>query len=520
MPRMKHVFPLFFLLAHICPIFATATWHHPAGYAGIARLFPIQRSSPVLNHAQALDLLLETAYHTTIEQREVTTTVPLGLALRYLPGFQPKHDIIEDNTVLVADTWFMKELGDAEFVYKTITRTGRLVLLRLLCDPAPTSATPLLRQQYIQRLIHDDTLYRTLEDILKEVRLTERLLYHVLRIIDVHQKTGLAQRLIKSPQKTALIYAYFSRRFLEFFLTALPAATHTLEKATNRLKALCSKDTTPDLEKQCLRTLTVAKDAYNSFIHLLTKAIHPDSTLGRKQELMLCAHLMNSAARLIPELLDPLVLIAHVDAYMACAKIMRAAHQEQQSYCFVHFITDTQRPMLQGTHLHFASQYIKVKEITLGSPKQTSAFISGLSPRKNSYVAYSILLCCVMGQSMGIAPAFRFMHTPFHKLYSFLQGPSMSALPPYNVLIPRLHQAVMHAPSASGGVFAIAPAFFEATYPEKAPEEECITQALACANEPAILSAFFSTQEHAEALPDALKSSIQSITFASTHKHH
>jgi len=129
--------------------------------------------------------------------------------------------------------------------------------------------------------------------------------------------------------------------------------------------------------------------------------------------------------KLHPILFDGMSLIGYLDAYFSLARLIKEQSPLIKArWCFVEYQTDASRPFIQAEdfwHPIVGAQTAVTNSLKLGGTiKPQTIVISGVNQGGKSTIMKSIGLCCLFGQTCGIAPARKFIFTPFSALNTYL----------------------------------------------------------------------------------------------------
>ncbi len=136
------------------------------------------------------------------------------------------------------------------------------------------------------------------------------------------------------------------------------------------------------------------------------------------------ANALLEAKKVLPTMLNGLVLVGYIDAYLSIATLMRERQQSNAPYCFVEFITDAQTPIIHAQdfyHPAIPADKVVLNTLSFAAPQHpNNLIISGVNAGGKSTIMKALALGCLLGQSIGIAPARRFVFTPFHRIGTYL----------------------------------------------------------------------------------------------------
>ncbi|MDQ5890576.1 MAG: mismatch repair protein MutS [Candidatus Dependentiae bacterium] len=210
------------------------------------------------------------------------------------------------------------------------------------------------------------------------------------------------------------------------------AAVNVLLTHLSKIVALSETATFPELSRYTHRYKTedapklkalMARLSYKKF----TPPSHGGipSTLGNIfSHQGYVANALLEAKKVLPLMLDGLTIIGYVDAYLSLATLLRERANTTAPYCFVEFLEHTGTPMIIAEHFyHPAISFDKVvtNSVIIGAPNYpNNIIISGVNAGGKSTIMKALALCCIMGQTVGIAPAQRYAFTPFHTINTYL----------------------------------------------------------------------------------------------------
>ncbi|MDQ5940972.1 MAG: hypothetical protein QG632_698, partial [Candidatus Dependentiae bacterium] len=123
------------------------------------------------------------------------------------------------------------------------------------------------------------------------------------------------------------------------------------------------------------------------------------------------ANALLEAKKVLPIMLNGLVLIGYIDAYLSLATLMRERQQNNAPYCFVEFIENSQTPVIHAQdfyHPSIPADKVVLNTLSLAAPEHpNNLVISGVNAGGKSTIMKALVLGCLLGQSVGIAPAKR-----------------------------------------------------------------------------------------------------------------
>jgi DNA mismatch repair protein MutS len=126
----------------------------------------------------------------------------------------------------------------------------------------------------------------------------------------------------------------------------------------------------------------------------------------------------------IPTILTSYPFVGLLDAYFSIATLIKEYSNTKTPFCFVDIITNSATPYLKATgfyHPLLEAHRTVANSLTLGSEKNPrNIFISGVNAGGKSTIMKSLALCCILGQTFGIAPAQLCSLTPFAKINTYL----------------------------------------------------------------------------------------------------
>jgi|GEM_PF-3748677 len=125
----------------------------------------------------------------------------------------------------------------------------------------------------------------------------------------------------------------------------------------------------------------------------------------------------------MPHAANMLTLVGHLDAYLSIAKLFMERQSTRAPYCFVSFATEEKKPWIRAHNFHHPLvplEHTVLNSIALGCDGiAPNVLITGVNGGGKSTVMRSIALCCILGQSLGIAPAQSCTLTPFSRIRSY-----------------------------------------------------------------------------------------------------
>ena len=132
----------------------------------------------------------------------------------------------------------------------------------------------------------------------------------------------------------------------------------------------------------------------------------------------------NEAKKVLPIMVDGLALVGHIDAYLSLATLIRERKDSNAPFCFVEFLENEHTPVIYAEdffHPSVNKAQVVTNSVTIGdNGNPRNVIISGVNAGGKSTHMKAIAICCIMSQVWGIAPARRFIFTPFHSINTYL----------------------------------------------------------------------------------------------------
>jgi len=137
------------------------------------------------------------------------------------------------------------------------------------------------------------------------------------------------------------------------------------------------------------------------------------------------ANALLEAKKVLPIMLNGLLLVGHLDAYLSLATLLRERqHSEKAPYCFVEFIEKAQTPQIYAENFYhpvLPPEKIVLNNLYFDASKHpNNIVISGVNAGGKSTIMKALTISCILGQTVGLAPAKKFLFTPFHRISTYL----------------------------------------------------------------------------------------------------
>lgn len=185
-------------------------------------------------------------------------------------------------------------------------------------------------------------------------------------------------------------------------------------------KELCDFDEFNELEKLFTQSIKISNELKH-FLYLVN-----DETLQQKPSLFSDKGVILKAYELLFEskkfLQQALVALGHIDAYLGLARLIKESEQQENKFCFAHYL-DAEQPTIELTN--FWHPIIGQKEainnsISIGGKNRRNIVITGPNAGGKSTTIKAMTIALIMGQTVGIAPARTCAFTPFSSIATYL----------------------------------------------------------------------------------------------------
>jgi DNA mismatch repair protein MutS len=123
-------------------------------------------------------------------------------------------------------------------------------------------------------------------------------------------------------------------------------------------------------------------------------------------------------------LVDGMIALGALDMYLAAARLCKENIHHTQPWCFPVYLEHQQAPLFIGNNFWnplLAQHTAITNSIALGTNHEPRGMIiTGPNAGGKSTTMKAIVICCILGQSLGIAPAASCAFTPFDTIMTYL----------------------------------------------------------------------------------------------------
>lgn len=125
------------------------------------------------------------------------------------------------------------------------------------------------------------------------------------------------------------------------------------------------------------------------------------------------------------QLIDAMLTIGELDAYMSCAKLYKEFENEKVKFCFPKYISNAQSPSIYAQDTWnpvIDPNLVVANSLAIGQNYNTpqNVIITGPNAGGKSTITKSFIEAIILAQSLGIAPANELIFTPFNKIMTYL----------------------------------------------------------------------------------------------------
>lgn len=193
---------------------------------------------------------------------------------------------------------------------------------------------------------------------------------------------------------------------------------------------------------------------------------------------ILVAYKYLSDASIRKEYVPIMNTIGEIDVYAALANKVRAhASYENAQICFVDFIEQSEKPMLEINnfwHPFIAPEKAVANSVSLNTSNERNIVITGPNTGGKSTNMKSVAISVLLAQTFGIAPAASMRMTPFNAIYTYLNviDDTSAGLSLFKAEVKRVQELVdaVKALPSHQYAFIMLDEIFTGTSPEKSAQ--------------------------------------------------
>jgi len=125
----------------------------------------------------------------------------------------------------------------------------------------------------------------------------------------------------------------------------------------------------------------------------------------------------------VESIFNGLQVIGLLDAYLSIAELIREHKNAPAKFCFVN-LAKSNTPIIEAEdfwHPTIPADKVVTNSIALGTPGQPrNIVLTGPNAGGKSTILKALILCILLGQTFGVAPASQFTFTPFARINTYL----------------------------------------------------------------------------------------------------